>query len=131
MLTIGKDPETWLVRRVLEQRAAERPDHPVMHWEGQDYTYAAINREANRIADRCPDLGTFIVAGDDLEDARRTLTEETLLRHCAAEMPYALHRVQGRPAAHAHAEGAQGGAARRRHHRRDLGPRGGRVQGDP
>ena len=149
MLTIGKDPETWLVHRVLEQRAAERPDHPVMHWDGQNYTYAAINREANRIAaglsargiepghrfavmmqnvpahvfvwfataklgvvevpintayrgdilthivtsarvtamvldaefvpvvariaDRCPGLGTFIVAGGDLEDARRTL----------------------------------------------------------
>ena len=26
-----------------------------------------------RIADRCPGLGTFIVAGDDIEDARRTL----------------------------------------------------------
>ena len=51
MLTIGKDPETWLVRRVLEQRAAERPDHPVIHWEGLDYTYTAINREANRIAE--------------------------------------------------------------------------------
>ena len=51
MLTIGKDPETWLVHRVLEQRAAERPDHPVMHWDGQDYTDAAINREANRIVD--------------------------------------------------------------------------------
>ena len=50
MLTIGTDAETWLVHRVLEQRAAARPDHPVMHWEGQDYTYAAINREANRIA---------------------------------------------------------------------------------
>lgn len=50
MLTIGQDAETWLVHRVLEQRAAERPDHPVMHWEGQDYTHAAINREANRIA---------------------------------------------------------------------------------
>ena len=149
MLTIGKEPETWLVRRVLEQRAAERPDHPVMHWEGQDYTYAAINREANRIAEglaacgiepgqrcavmmqntpahvfvwfataklgvvevpintayrgdilthivtsarvtamvldaefvpvvagiaeRCPGLGTFIVAGGDIEDARRAL----------------------------------------------------------
>ncbi len=149
MLTIGREPEAWLVRRVLEQRAAERPDHPVMHWEGQDYTYAAINREANRIAeglaargiepgrrcavmmqnspahvyvwfataklgvvevpintayrgdilthivtsarvsamvldaefvpvvariaDRCPGLGTFIVAGGDIEDARRAL----------------------------------------------------------
>ena len=149
MLTIGKDPETWLVHRVLEQRAAARPDHPVMHWDGRDYTYAAINREANRIAegfasrgiepgqrcavmmqntpahvfvwfatakhgvvevpintayrgdilthivtsarvtamvldaefvpvvariaDRCPGLGTFIVAGDDLDDARRSL----------------------------------------------------------
>ena len=149
MLTIGKEPETWLVHRVLEQRAAERPDHPVMHWSGLDYSYAAINREANRIAagleargiepgqrcavmmqnspahvfvwfataklgvvevpintayrgdilthivtsarvtamvldaefvpvvariaDRCPGLGTFIVAGDDLDDARRTL----------------------------------------------------------
>ena len=51
MLTIGKDPETWLVHRVLEQRTAERPDHPVMHWDGQDYTDAAINREANRIVD--------------------------------------------------------------------------------
>jgi len=50
MLTIGTDAERWLVHRVLEQRAAERPDHPVMHWEGADYTYAAINREANRIA---------------------------------------------------------------------------------
>ena len=149
MLTIGREPETWLVRRVLEQRAAERPDHPVMHWEGQDYTYAAINREANRIAEgfaacgiepgqrcavmmqntpahvfvwfatakrgvvevpintayrgdilthivtsaqvsamvldaafvpvvahiaeRCPGLGTFIVAGGDIEEARRAL----------------------------------------------------------
>ena len=149
MLTIGKDPETWLVHRVLEQRAAERPDHPVMHWAGLDYSYAAINREANRIAagldslgiepgarvavmmqnspahvcvwfatvklgvvevpintayrgdilthivtsarvtamvldaefvpvvariaDRCPGLGTFIVSGEDIEDARRTL----------------------------------------------------------
>lgn len=50
MLTIGKESEAWLVHRVLEQRAAERPDHPVMHWEGRDYTYAAINREANRVA---------------------------------------------------------------------------------
>ena len=50
MLTIGKDPEAWLVHRVLEERAAERPDHPVMHWDGRDYTYAAINREANRVA---------------------------------------------------------------------------------
>ena len=149
MLTIGKEPETWLVHRVLEQRAAERPEYPVMHWSGLDYSYAAINREANRIAagleargiepgqrcavmmqnspahvfvwfataklgvievpintayrgdilthivtsarvtamvldaefvpvvariaDRCPGLGTFIVAGEDLEDARRTL----------------------------------------------------------
>ena len=149
MLTIGKVPETWLVHRVLEQRAAERPDHPVMHWAGLDYSYATINRKANRIAagleargiepghrcavmmqnapahvfvwfataklgvvevpintayrgdilthivtsarvtamvldaefvpvvariaDRCPSLGTFIVAGDDIEDARRTL----------------------------------------------------------
>ncbi len=149
MLTIGKEPETWLVHRVLEQRAAERPEYPVMHWSGLDYSYAAINREANRIAagleargiepgqrcavmmqnspahvfvwfataklgvievpintayrgdilthivtsagvtamvldaefvpvvariaDRCPGLGTFIVSGDDLEDARRTL----------------------------------------------------------
>ena len=149
MLTIGKEPETWLVHRVLEQRAAERPEYPVMHWSGLDYSYAAINREANRIAagleargiepgqrcavmmqnspahvfvwfataklgvvevpintayrgdilthivtsarvtamvldaefvpvvariaDRCPGLGTFIVSGGDLEDARRTL----------------------------------------------------------
>ena len=149
MLTIGREPETWLVRRVLEQRAVERPDHPVVHWEGQDYTYAAINREANRIAEglgergiepgqrcavmmqntpahvfvwfataklgvvevpintayrgdilthivtsarasamvldaefvpvvariaeRCPGLGTFIVAGGDIEEARRAL----------------------------------------------------------
>ena len=149
MLTIGKEPETWLVHRVLEQRAAERPEYPVMHWSGLDYSYAAINREANRIAagleargiepgqrcavmmqnspahvfvwfataklgvvevpintayrgdilthivtsarvtamvldaefvpvvariaDRCPGLGTFIVSGHDLEDARRTL----------------------------------------------------------
>ena len=149
MLTIGKEPETWLVHRVLEQCAAERPEYPVMHWSGLDYSYAAINREANRIAagleargiepgqrcavmmqnspahvfvwfataklgvvevpintayrgdilthivtsarvtamvldaefvpvvariaDRCPGLGTFIVSGDDLEDARRTL----------------------------------------------------------
>ena len=51
MLSIGKDSETWLVHRVLEQRATERPDHAVMHWDGQDYTYAAINREANRIAE--------------------------------------------------------------------------------
>ena len=134
---------------MLEQRAAERPDHPVMHWEGEDYTYAAINREANRIAaglevrgiapgarcavmmqntpahvfvwfataklgvvevpintayrgdilthivssarvtamvldaefvpvvariaGGCPDLGTFIVAGGEIEDARRAL----------------------------------------------------------
>ena len=50
MLTIGKDPETWLVHRVLERRAAERPDHPVMHWDGRDCGYGAINREANRIA---------------------------------------------------------------------------------
>ena len=149
MLTIGKNPEAWLVHRVLEQRVAERPDHPVMHWDGRDYTYAAINREANRvaaglaargiepgarvavmmqntpphvfvwfataklgvvevpintayrgdilthivtsaqatamvldaefvpvvarIADRCPTLGTFIMAGGDVEDARRAL----------------------------------------------------------
>lgn len=73
MLTIGTDADTWLVHRVLEQRAAERPNHPVMHWEGQDYTYAAVNREANRIAEGCPGLGTFIVAGGEIEDARRAL----------------------------------------------------------
>ncbi len=149
MLTIGRDQEAWLVHRVLEQRATERPDHPVMHFDGRDYSYAAINREANRIAaglaahgiepgarcavmmqntpehvfawfataklgvvevpintayrgdilthivgsaqasamvldaefvpvvariaDRCPSLGTFIVAGGDIEDTRRAL----------------------------------------------------------
>ena len=50
MLTIGENPETWVVHRVLEKRASERPDHPVMHWDGRDYGYAAINREASRIA---------------------------------------------------------------------------------
>ena len=50
MLTIGKEAETWKVHSVLERRAAERPDHPVMHWDGRDYSYAAINREANRVA---------------------------------------------------------------------------------
>ena len=53
MLTIGKDPDTWLVHRVLEQRAAERPDYPVMHWDGQDYSYAAINREATASPPPC------------------------------------------------------------------------------
>ena len=85
MLTIGKDPETWLVHRVLEQRAAERPDHPVMHWSGLDYSYAAINREANRIAAGLPEatLAAFRNPG-------ATLTEEALLRHCAAEVPYSM-----------------------------------------
>lgn len=50
MLTIGENAETWLVHRLLERRAAERPDHPVMHWEGRDYGYAALDREAGRVA---------------------------------------------------------------------------------
>ncbi len=50
MLTIGEHPESWVVHRVLERRAAERPDHPVMHWDGRDYSYAEIDRQAGRIA---------------------------------------------------------------------------------
>ena len=50
MLTIGENAETWLVHRLLERRAAERPDHPVMHWDGRDYGYAALDREAGRLA---------------------------------------------------------------------------------
>ena len=50
MLTIGEQPEIWKVGRILEQRAAERPDFPVMHAEGEDYTYGWLNREANRVA---------------------------------------------------------------------------------
>ncbi len=50
MLTIGENPEAWLVHRILEKRAAERPEHPMMHWDGRDYSYTAINRAANRIA---------------------------------------------------------------------------------
>lgn len=50
MLAIGENAETWLVHRLLERRAAERPDHPVMHWEGRDYGYAALDRKAGRVA---------------------------------------------------------------------------------
>lgn len=54
--------EEWVISRVLERRAAEKPDHPFMHYDGRDYTYAALNREANRVAAGLRDLG--VAPGD-------------------------------------------------------------------
>ncbi|MBR71729.1 MAG: hypothetical protein CMM30_02160 [Rhodospirillaceae bacterium] len=51
MYKIGKTPkEKWVVGKVLEERAAEFPDHPIVYWEEETYSYSDLNRTANRFA---------------------------------------------------------------------------------
>ena len=51
MLRIGETSKKfWLVGRVLEDRAAELPNHPILFWSEETYTYSQLNKSANKIA---------------------------------------------------------------------------------
>ena len=52
MTAFDETPEHgWRVHRLLECRAAAQPDFPFLHFDGQDYSHAEINRRANRMAE--------------------------------------------------------------------------------
>ena len=51
MLKIGETPQKfWVVGKILETRAAELPDHPILYWSGEKYTYSQLNKSANQVA---------------------------------------------------------------------------------
>ena len=51
MFKIGETPkQNWLVGKVLEERAYEFPDHPIVYWANEIYTYSRLNIDANRFA---------------------------------------------------------------------------------
>ncbi len=54
--------EGWIIHRILEAKAAAKPDHPFMHYEGRDHTYAQMNARADRVAAGLAGLG--ITKGD-------------------------------------------------------------------
>ena len=49
--------EAWIIHRILEAKAAATPDHPFMHYDGHDHTYAQMNARADRIAAGLAGLG--------------------------------------------------------------------------
>ena len=51
MFRIGETPkDLWLVGRLLEDKAAKLPDHPILFWSDEVYTYSQLNYNANKIA---------------------------------------------------------------------------------
>lgn len=52
-----KDPQVMSLGLELEKHAAQRPDHPAIHYEDRTITYNCFNRMANRYANYFLDLG--------------------------------------------------------------------------
>ena len=58
MFKIGETPsESWIIAQVLEKRAADFPNHPIVLWSGKEYTYSYLNKNANRVGKGLQNLG--------------------------------------------------------------------------